>query len=127
MAVGLEGRDPLLDHFIIEYTAGLPSTYFLRGDTSKYLLRKILYKYLPREYVDRPKRGFSIPLKRWLKHDLKQFLLDYLNESRIKRAGILDWKTVECELGRFFEGQDTLDGRIWLLLEFEMWRERWLR
>ncbi len=127
MAVSLEGRDPLLDQRIIEFAARLPSQLIVKEGESKYLLRKILHKYVPRELVDRPKHGFAIPLEIWLRKDLKHLVHDYLNEWRIRREGILNWKTVDQEINRFYSGKITSATRLWLLLEFEMWHEKWMQ
>jgi asparagine synthase (glutamine-hydrolysing) len=126
MAASLEGRDPLLDHKIFEFSARLPSHLIIRNGTSKYLLRKILSKYLPEELMERPKRGFVIPLDDWLKADLRHLVLDYLHEDRIRREALLNWETVRRERENFFSGRTTSAARLWLILEFELWREKWL-
>ncbi len=125
MAVGLEGRDPLLDHKIIEYVASLPVGLKYKQGTSKYILRKILYKYIPKELLERPKQGFSIPLEDWLRGDLR-FLIDrYLDKERIKKQGIFNWQVIEEEKKKFLEkGIDYAD-HLWLLITFEMWHEKW--
>lgn len=126
MACGLEGRDPLLDHKIIEYVAGLPLHFKYRDGVTKYLLRKILYKYVPRELLERPKQGFSVPLRQWLRGDLKYLLDDYLSESRIKRGGIFNWDLIKQEKDNFVNNKADYVDHLWLLIVFEMWKERWL-
>jgi len=125
MAVSLESRDPFLDHHIVEFVAGLPTRYLLRGGQAKYLLRCVLYRYVPREIVERPKQGFTIPLDLWLKNELRPLLTDYINEARIRGGGVFDWKVVSRELADFLSGRMASSTRIWLVLEYEMWRERW--
>lgn len=126
MAVSLEGRDPFLDHHVAEFAARLPVDLLMRGRDTKYLLKRVLYRYVPKELMERPKRGFSIPLDVWLKSELKHLLTDYLNESRIKEEGTFDWTMVKRELDGFLEGRIPNSTRLWLLLEYEMWRDRWL-
>lgn len=125
MAVGLEGREPLLDHRLVEFALTLPS-HLRRGPLGpKHLLRKILYRYVPRQLVDRPKQGFAIPLESWLKTDLKALVDDYLAPDRIRKAGLMDATLVSQSVDRFFRGDVTLATPLWLLLAFEMWRENW--
>ena len=121
MSVSLEGRDPLLDHRIVEFVARLPIAYKFKDGQKKRIYRDILYQYVPREMMDRPKTGFMMPVDKWLQTDLKYLLEDYLNE-----------KTLSPE---FFHVQDVLKIKdlyyqnklghenkvIWRLLMFQMW------
>jgi asparagine synthase (glutamine-hydrolysing) len=129
MATGLEGREPLLDHRVVEFALRLPLELRRGALGTKHLLRKILYRYVPRELIDRPKRGFAIPLSSWLRGELSGLLDVYLNPGRVREAGVLDPKVVERSLRNFREGGTKLDrvdvNKVWLLLAFEMWRERW--
>ncbi|HZD52494.1 MAG TPA: asparagine synthase (glutamine-hydrolyzing) [Woeseiaceae bacterium] len=125
MAVSLEGREPLLDHRLVELALTLPP-HLRRGHLGpKHLLRSILYRYVPRELVERPKQGFAIPLESWLKTDLRALVNDYLAPDRIRRAGVMDPVLVRRSVDRFFKGDMTLATPLWLLLAFEMWRENW--
>ena len=83
MSVSLEGREPLLDHRLIEYLARVPENIKYKNKQGKYLLRQILYKYLPQEMVVKPKSGFQIPLEEWLKGDLRYLVERYLDEKRL--------------------------------------------
>lgn len=130
MASGLEGRDPLLDHRVVEFALRLPLA-LRRGPLGpKHLLRKVLYKHVPREILERPKQGFGVPLSSWLRGDLKP-LLDYLSHDRIRAAGILDPGMVTRAVRNFIDGgprNDRVDvQKVWYLLAFEMWRERWMK
>jgi asparagine synthase (glutamine-hydrolysing) len=127
MAVGLESREPFLDHYIAEFAAGLPDDFLIRNGEKKYLLKQLLYRHVPRELVDRPKRGFAVPLDLWLKGDLRHLLTDYINEHRIRDGGTFDWPTVKTELDDFLQGRIPSSTRLWLLLEYEMWHDRWCR
>jgi len=125
MAVSIEGREPLLDHRLAEYAFSLP-LHLRRGSLGpKHLLKSILYRYVPREFVDRPKQGFGIPLRTWLKSDLRELMTDYLSEDRIRKAGLLDAPLVTQSIRRFIAGDDTLSTPLWYLLAFEMWRDKW--
>jgi asparagine synthase (glutamine-hydrolysing) len=129
MAAGLEGREPLLDHRVVEFALRLPLGLRRGPLGTKHLLRRILYRYVPRTILERPKQGFSIPLARWLRGELSELLDTHLAPERVRAAGILDPAAVERALTCFRvggPGRDRLDvQKVWLLLAFEMWRERW--
>jgi len=125
MSVSIEGREPLLDHKIIEYMAHLPITMKYQENTSKYLLRKILYKYVPKNFYTKPKAGFQIPLYEWLKTDLKYLLDQYLAYERLEEGGIFNAKKVHQTLDAYFGGAYINISEIWFILMFEMWREKW--
>ena len=126
MSVSLEGREPMLDHHLAEFAFKLPYE-MRRGDLGgKHILKKILYKYLPRELVDRPKQGFGIPLQKWLKTDLSYLLDHYLSNNRIMNSSPLDAKIVSQTVNEFRKGSGNDVNRIWLILAFEMWREKWV-
>jgi asparagine synthase (glutamine-hydrolysing) len=125
MSVSLEGREPLLDHRVVEFAFRLPG-HLRRGELGrKHLLKKILYRYVPRELVDRPKQGFAIPLEAWLRDDLKSLVDDYLDPDRIRRAGILNTDVARRVADDFYAGNARNTTQLWFLLAFEMWRERW--
>ena len=125
MSVGLEAREPFLDHRLVEYVARIPINLKHKNGMSKYILRKILYKYVPRELVERPKHGFVIPLDKWLKGALYPMVMDYLNEDKIKKEGIFNPDAVSSCVKDFFRGSINVN-KIWFLLVFEMWKERWV-
>jgi asparagine synthase (glutamine-hydrolysing) len=127
MSVGLEGREPLLDHRLVEFMARLPAAYKIRGGQTKYLLKKIAYKYLPRELLDRPKHGFSIPVLYWLRDELKPLLLDYLNPARLRQTGYFNPRTVLALRNAYFAGTTSKVQPLWFLLMFEMWYEQWMK
>ncbi|HET6264386.1 MAG TPA: asparagine synthase C-terminal domain-containing protein, partial [Usitatibacter sp.] len=130
MATGLEGREPLLDHRLAEFALRLPMR-LRRGPLGpKHLMRKVLYKYVPRELIERPKQGFAIPLARWLRSELSPLVQEYLAPQRIRDAGLLDPDMVQRAVTNFRdggEGNDRLDmQKLWYLIAFELWRERWM-
>lgn len=125
MAVGLESREPFLDQRIVEHAVSLPTALKRKNGQDKYLLKQILYSYVPQSLVDRPKQGFGMPISEWLKRDLSSLLDEYLDESRIRKEGFLDPASVSKEKKAFLEGRTYGRGLV-RLLAFQMWKERWL-
>ncbi|NIT14600.1 MAG: asparagine synthetase B, partial [Candidatus Dadabacteria bacterium] len=93
---------------------------------TKYILKKVLEKYIPRSLWDRPKHGFASPVYYWLRGELKPLVKEYLGEDRIKREGIFDPKTVSWWVNKFLKDKSLNFERIWYLLMFEMWKEKWV-
>lgn len=125
MAVSLEAREPFLDHNLLEYIATLPSTYKYRDGQAKYILRKILYQYLPQSMFQRPKQGFAAPIGEWLRGPLKVLVDGYLDPERIREGGIFDALAVSRTLDRFRRRKGVSANQIWHLLQFQMWHEQW--
>lgn len=127
MSVSLEGREPLLDHRIVEYLSTVPQELKYKNNQGKYLLRQVLYRYLAKEMVDKPKSGFNIPLAEWLRGDLKYLLDRYLNLSVIAEEGLFNVEEVRILKNNFIENDNSDNvNKIWLLLVFQMWKEKWL-
>lgn len=125
MAVGLESREPFLDPLVMQHAASLPMSLKRKNDEDKYLLKKILYKYVPKELMDRPKHGFSMPIEKLLRNGSRNLIEEYLNEKRISKEGILNQERVAIEKAMFLSGEKGATG-VWRLVVFQMWRERWL-
>ena len=121
MSVSLEGRDPLLDHRIVEFAARLPIDYKFKDGQKKRIYKDILYQYVPCEMMERPKTGFMMPVDRWLQTDLKYLLEDYLNDKTLSP----EFFHVENVLKiKDLYYQDKLGHEnkvIWRLLMFQMW------
>lgn len=128
MAVSLEGREPFLDQDILEFVARLPFEYKYKDGVTKKILRDILYKYIPKEMVERPKMGFGIPLETWCKEDerLSKIVKEQLSKERIEKDGIFDYDVIGSELERYFNGEKISFNKIWTLFMFQMWYERWM-
>jgi len=126
MQVALEGRDPFLDHKIIEYTTQMPYALKIKNNENKYFLKKILGQYLPREYFDRPKKGFGIPMYEWFQQDLKGLYQEYLNENRIKNQGIFKADEIKKLLDKFSNNQGVQANKLWYLFIFAQWHEKWM-
>ncbi len=117
MRYSLETRVPILDYRIVEFAYNLDEKLKMNGNIQKYLLKEVLYEYVPSHIFARPKWGFSIPLQKWLKTDLKFLIEENLSEEKIKKQQLLDYKTVSDLKKRFFEkGQDYPYNRLWLII-----------
>ena len=125
MSVGLESREPLLDHTIAEFAASLPRTYHEADGVNKRLLRDINKKYLPGDLTSLKKKGFAIPKKKWLEKYLRTYVHDYLDTGFIKSTGLFDEGYVSDLLKAYKAGSGH--NRVWNLLLFNMWFERWMK
>lgn len=125
MSTSLEGREPFLDQRIIEYVAQLPLSYKYDGKTQKRILKDIVYKYIPKELMDRPKTGFTIPIYEWLRNDLKYLIDEYLSTSSVQESQVFNVKTVEQLKENFLNEKLDDETIIWKLLQFQMWYKQW--
>lgn len=125
MASSLEGREPLVDHRLFEYLATVSPKYKIQNTNLKVLLKEITHSYIPKEIMERPKKGFGIPLSYWLKNDLKYLTLDFLAFNNINKFGILNTKKVLTEIDQHMQTKTSND-QLWLFLNFQMWCEKWL-
>jgi asparagine synthase (glutamine-hydrolysing) len=123
MSVSLEGREPLLDHRIIEYMARVPQEIKYKNGIGKYLAKEIIYKYIPKEIIDKPKAGFTIPLNEWLRGELKDKVQHYLSSDKLD-SQIFDIEEIEKIKREFFAGRDS-GTEIWFILMYQMWKEKW--
>jgi asparagine synthase (glutamine-hydrolysing) len=127
MATSIEGREPLLDHRLVEAAFALP-LHLKRGPLGpKHILKDILYRYVPRTLVDRPKRGFAVPMNEWLLGPLRPFLRDTLLSHSSGRDDLLNPLEVRRLVKRFESGDYALTTPIWLMLSLELWRREWAR
>jgi len=127
MHISLEGREPLLDHSLIEWIATLPDEMKYRNGVSKYLLRQIVHDYLPREIMERPKMGFSIPLVNWFRSDLRPLFDEHLSEKSLAAHGLLDHKQVAKLLHEYYSGDNYRFTLLWTLLMFQLWYKKWMQ
>ncbi len=123
MAVSLETRVPLLDRDLVEFAWTLPINYLREGKTGKLVLRDVLYKYVPREMMERPKKGFSIPINKWLLDgDVRSWAENLLDRKKIESQGILDPDVVE-KIWTDFTMRGIYRIQIWYILMFQQWYE----
>lgn len=127
MHTSLECRDPFLDHHIAEFAFSLPVEFLFGQGEHKRILKFILRKYLSEAIVASPKRGFSIPLYYWLKGVWKPAVLEYLAPERIRAVGVLDPSKVGQEVDLFYRYNGCRAEKIWMMLNFQMWAERWYK
>ena len=121
MQYSLETRVPYLDHRVVEFAINLSPELKYQNGISKYILKNILYKYVPEKLFDRPKQGFAIPLNNWLKGELNYLLKEYLDQKTIEDVGIIHYAEVKKLIQQFYEGKDYLYSRIWLLVVLHKW------
>lgn len=126
MAVSLEARVPLLDHRVVEYVWSLPRT-LRRGGEPKALLKSVLARYLPLSLVERPKRGFSVPLGQWLSGPLRGWAEEMLSPNKLKNEGLLDAGAVQNLWQRHLSGREQNATALWNILMLRAWSERWLQ
>ena len=125
MAVSLEVRAPLLDHRVVEFSWRLPRSMKLRGSVGKWILRQVLYRRVPRDIVERPKMGFSVPIDEWLRGPLRKWADDFLSVDALGRSGLLDPAPIARGWRELQEGRRPAGPALWAVIMFEAWRERW--
>jgi asparagine synthase (glutamine-hydrolysing) len=126
MAVSLEAREPLLDHRLIEFVWSLPRDVHRSGG-AKGLLRTVLGRYIPPPWMDRPKRGFSVPLAAWLRGPLRGWASELLTSARLREDGLFDSAAVERLWRRHLNGSENNATGLWNILMIRAWSERWLK
>jgi asparagine synthase (glutamine-hydrolysing) len=126
MSVSLEGREPLLDHRILEFAAQLPLEFKYDGITTKRILKDITHEYIPKSMMDRPKAGFSLPISKWLRDDLSYLMDENLSEEALKVSGLFDEKYLTQQINLFKKGEFHYVTFIWKLLMFQMWYKKWM-
>lgn len=126
MSVSLEGREPLLDHRLIEFVAQLPLEYKLSGNKSKIILKDLVHEYLPKHMMDRPKAGFTLPINKWMQGDLKYLLDEYLSDKALAQTGIFNVDFIVSRIKMFHNKKLHYVPLIWKLLMFQMWYKKWM-
>lgn len=121
MQNGLEVREPLLDYRLVEFSINLDETLKVKQETSKFLLKQVLYEFVPKSYFERPKWGFSIPLKEWLRGKLKSKMEFLLSKEIVETCKIVKYEKVKQLKERFFKGEDYVYNRLWLLMLLHQW------
>ncbi|RAP33977.1 asparagine synthase (glutamine-hydrolyzing) [Candidatus Marinamargulisbacteria bacterium SCGC AG-439-L15] len=128
MSTSLEGREPLMDHRILEFAAQLPSHYKLHNNTSKYILKDIVHDYIPKDLMSRPKKGFGVPLDAWLSGPLSDLAHHYLGVQHLRKFPFLDIRFVTETHDRFKKNPNNLTAtKVWYLLMTSMWLEKWMK
>ena len=123
MAVSLESRIPMLDHQVIEFASTLPLSILRRDGQSKWPLRQILYRHVPRALIERPKMGFGVPIDSWLRGPLRAWSEELLGESRLKREGFFNPAPIRLKWKEHLSGQRNWQYLLWDILMFQAWLE----
>ena len=125
MSVGLETRTPFLDHRVAGLAWRLPMDMKIRSGTSKWALRQILYKYVPRTLIERPKTGFSMPIGHWLRGPLRVWADDLLHPDRLQREGYLRPEPISQLWQQHLSGRYDHTTKLWTVLMWQAWLEQW--
>jgi asparagine synthase (glutamine-hydrolysing) len=125
MAVSLETRAPLLDHRVAEFAWQLPMQQKIRAGQTKWLLRQVLYRHVPRELIERPKQGFAVPLERWLRGPLREWAEDLLSPARLAREGYLHAEPVRAAWDEHLSGRRNRHHQLWNVLMFQAWLQEY--
>ncbi len=121
MSCSLEVRIPLLDHRMVEHAWRIPNEMKLRNGVSKWVLRQIAYRYVPREMLERPKSGFAVPIGRWLRTELRDWAQDLLNPGKMRQQGFFNAGAIQEKWREHVSGQQNWEHQLWAILMFQAW------
>ena len=124
MAVALESRVPMLDHRVVEFAWSLPMDMKWREGQTKWVLRQVLYRHVPRQMIDRPKKGFSVPIAAWLRGPLKDWAADLLDAKRLEAEGFLNPVMITTAWNEHISGRVDRHNDLWSVLMFQQWLRR---
>jgi asparagine synthase (glutamine-hydrolysing) len=123
MGVSLEVRVPFLNHNVVEFAYRLPLSMKIRNGESKWILKQLLNKYIPRELSERPKMGFGVPIGEWLRGPLFEWAEELLDESRLKNEGIFYPSQIREKWDEHLSGRRNWQSYLWNILVFQLWFE----
>ena len=124
MSVSLETRVPFLNHHVVEFANTLPLSMKIKDGESKWILRQLLYKYIPKDLIERPKMGFGMPIDIWLRGPLRDWAESLLEESRIKKEGFLNYEPIRRKWIEHISGKRNWQHHLWDILMFQAWLEK---
>jgi asparagine synthase (glutamine-hydrolysing) len=123
MAASLEARAPLLDYKLVEFAFSLPADWKIRNGTGKWFFKKAMEGILDKKILYRQKQGFSIPIKNWLKTELREMMLETLSEKRIAAMGLFDANYVQTMISEHLQNKENHSHRLWALMQFHLWHD----
>jgi asparagine synthase (glutamine-hydrolysing) len=121
MATGVEVRVPFLDKELVEFSLKIPVELKMKGVTTKYILKKVMERYLPHDIIYRPKAGFGAPVRSWIINDMEPMIADYLSKENIERSGVFDFESVQRLIQDNRMGKVDASYTIWSMLAIESW------
>ncbi len=121
MTYSLEAREPLLDHRLVEFSWQLPMNYKIRNGQQKWILKKILTKYVPEKLINRPKMGFGVPIDKWLRSELRDWAVELLDPKKLDEQGLFNSKIVNEKLQQHLVGTRNYQYDLWGVLMFQAW------
>jgi asparagine synthase (glutamine-hydrolysing) len=123
MGVSLEARIPFLDHRLVELAWQIPQSMKIKNGCGKWLLRQVLYQYVPRDLIERPKMGFGIPVASWLRGPLKDWAENLLSEKKLREGGLFHPKPIRKKWEEHLKGKRHWHFNLWSVLMFQDWLE----
>ena len=124
MGVSLETRVPFLDYSVMEFAWSLPLNFKIFNNKTKWILREVLYKYVPQKLIDRPKMGFGVPLDSWLRGELRGWAENLLDENKLLQEGFFDPKPIRKKWEEHLSGKKNWHHQLWVILMFQTWLEQ---
>ena len=127
MLVSLEAREPLLDYRLVEYALRIPAQYKIHGTTRKYILKKAMQGTLPQQILKKEKQGFTLPMKHWMRNELKDWVVTTLSEENLKETGFFNQEYVDRIVHQHFTKRKDNQRHIWSMLSFVLWHKKYIQ